>query len=160
MNPNRGIDSRGYAVIGLTNPKTDHNVGGAVRAAHCFGASLILIKGQRYGQVPADTMKTTRHIPLMHVDDFRKATPHDCIPIGIEIVPGAIDIRAFAHPERALYIFGPEDGTLGKAVLSHVKHIIRIPTAYCMNLAATVNVVLFDRMVKRGVREFPQEKKR
>jgi tRNA(Leu) C34 or U34 (ribose-2'-O)-methylase TrmL len=28
--------------------------------------------------------------------------------------------------------------------------VIYIPTRYCMNLAATVNVVLYDRMAKRG----------
>lgn len=154
----KGGDIRGYAVIGLTNPKTDHNVGGAVRAAQCFGASLIMVKGQRYRTIPADTMKTPRHIPLLHVDDFRKATPYDCVPVAVEIVPGAIDIRDYSHPERAFYIFGPEDGTLGKSVLQHVRDVIQIPTAYCMNLAATVNVVLFDRMVKRGVKGFLRRK--
>ena len=150
---NSGIDVRGYAAIGLTNPKTNFNVGGAIRAAHCYGAGLIMIKGQRYHKTPADTTKAPRHIPLIHVEDFHKSNPYDCVPVAVEIHPGAHDIRNYVHPERAFYIFGPEDGTLGKATLSKVRDIIFIPTAWCMNLAATVNVVLFDRMVKRGVRK-------
>ncbi|GAF89366.1 unnamed protein product, partial [marine sediment metagenome] len=34
------------------------------------------------------------------------------------------------------------------------KHTIYIPTAYCMNLSATVNVVLYDRMNKRRINEY------
>ncbi len=52
------------------------------------------------------------------------------------------------HPVRAFYIFGGEDATLGGRVLSWCRDVIYIPTAYCMNLAATVNVVLYDRMTK------------
>ena len=34
---------RGYAAIGLNNPKIEANLGGALRAAHCYGASMIAI---------------------------------------------------------------------------------------------------------------------
>ncbi len=47
-------------------------------------------------------------------------------------------------------MFGPEDGTLGDDVLSWCRDVIYVPTRYCMNLAATVNVVLYDRMQKRA----------
>ncbi len=32
--------------------------------------------------------------------------------------------------------------------LSH--HVVYVPTRHCMNLAATVNVVLYDRLSKGG----------
>jgi tRNA(Leu) C34 or U34 (ribose-2'-O)-methylase TrmL len=53
------------------------------------------------------------------------------------------------HPERAFYVFGPEDGTLGTRHLSKCVRKIMVPTKFCMNLAATVNVVLYDRLAKQ-----------
>jgi len=63
-------------------------------------------------------------------------------------VEGAIPLPSFVHPEKALYIFGPEDGTLSQSVIDEADHVVYIPTVGCMNLAATVNVVLYDRLAK------------
>ena len=54
----------------------------------------------------------------------------------------------FQHPEQAYYIFGPEDGSLSQTILDASDHVVYIPTIGCMNLAATVNVVLYDRLAK------------
>ena len=56
----------------------------------------------------------------------------------------------FIHPEQAYYIFGPEDGSLKSEILDRCDHVVYIPTIGCMNLAATVHVVLYDRMSKSG----------
>lgn len=55
---------------------------------------------------------------------------------------------SFQHPQRAFYVFGPEDGTLGKATLDWCQRRVMVPTRMCMNLAATVDVILYDRMAK------------
>lgn len=62
----------------------------------------------------------------------------------------ATSILEYEHPKQAFYIFGPEDGTLGKNTLNWCRDKIYIPTKQCMNLAATVHVVLYDRMLKSG----------
>ena len=46
--------------------------------------------------------------------------------------------------------FGPEDGTLGPEILAWCRDVVYVPTRYCMNLAATVNVVLYDRAAKQA----------
>jgi len=140
--------SRGYVCIGLNYPKHQVNVGSALRAAGCYDINFVAITGRRYQKAATDTQKQYRHIPLLHVDDFKNIIPYNCIPIAIEIKENARILPKFTHPERAFYIFGPEDGTLGKDILSWCKHTVYIPTKYCMNLAATVNVVLYDRMAK------------
>ena len=66
----------------------------------------------------------------------------------MELVDGARPLPEYTHPDRAIYIFGPEDGSLGKDVLAWCEDVIYIPTSGCMNLAATVNVVLYDRLAK------------
>ena len=65
------------------------------------------------------------------------------------LIPGAQSLADYKHPERAFYIFGPEDGTLGERVLSWCRDVVYVPMeAGCMNLAAIVNVVLYDRASK------------
>ena len=144
--------SRGYAVIALDNPKSIPNLGGAMRAAQCYGAGLILIGGprmKRIHKIAADTMKAYRHIPTMMVDEVMDHIPHDCVPVAVDLVEGARDLRGYVHPERAFYVFGPEDGTLGKRVLDRCRDKVMVPTFGCMNLAACVNVILYDRLAKQ-----------
>lgn len=62
---------------------------------------------------------------------------------------GATSLPDYVHPERAFYIFGPEDGTLEPARFKAVKEVIYVPTRGCMNLAASVNVILYDRLAKQ-----------
>lgn len=141
---------RGFSAVGLIRPKCHSNVGSALRAAHCYGAALVAIQGDRSGFVRSrlDTMKAYRHMPVQRGEDLRVFIPFDCIPVAVDLVEGATSLTSYQHPQRAFYIFGPEDGTLGKSVLDWCPHRVMVPTRGCMNLAASVNVVLYDRMAK------------
>ena len=142
---------RGYAVVALDNPKCVANLGGAMRAAQCYGAIMIVIGGARMARIShiaTDTMKAYRHIPTIWSPDVMNSIPHDCVPVAVDLVEGARDLRSYTHPERAFYVFGPEDGTLGNRILDKCRDKIMVPTNGCMNLAATVNVVLYDRLAK------------
>lgn len=141
---------RGYAAIGLSNPKYEGNVGAAMRAAGVYGASLVITAGRRLRAGHADTMKAWRHLPMLRVDDLRDAIPYRCIPVAVDMVEGATPLPAYQHPERAFYVFGAEDQTLGAKTLEWCRDVIYVPTNGCMNLAACVNVVLYDRMAKSG----------
>ena len=142
-----------FAAIGLSNPKFPENVGGVLRAAFCYDAKLVVLSGVRYRRVGTDTPAAYRHIPVICMDNLRDAIPYDTIPIAVDIVERAIPLPKFCHPDRAFYIFGQEDGTLSKEIMGWCKYKIYVPTTVCMNLAATVNVVLYDRMSKqyRGI---------
>lgn len=142
---------RGYSAIGLNMPKTPDNVGSVLRAAHCYGSSLVAMTGNRYKNARTDPQKAYRHIPLVQVSDLKEAIPYDCIPVAIEFIKESKSLIQYTHPERAFYVFGPEDGSISKDILKWCRDIVYVPTHYCMNLAATVNVVLYDRMVKRGL---------
>lgn len=147
---------RGYAAVALSNPKTPENVGGVLRACACYGASLIVVAGDRGRitsmRVSTDTTKAWTKIPTIVTDDVFDAIPYDCIPVAVELVDGAQSLTRFIHPQRAFYIFGPEDGTLGRQTIERCKYVVQIPTNYCMNLAATANVVLYDRLAKRSTK--------
>lgn len=134
--------------IGLDNPKSNYNIGSVLRAASVYQASFVALKGERYKKASTDTVNGYKNIPLFRTDDLRKIIPYDCIPIAIDKVEDAIPLPEYKHPENAFYIFGAEDATLGKRVISWCKDVVYIPMNNCMNLAATVNVVLYDRMAK------------
>lgn len=142
------MTARGFAAIGLYHPKNTLNVGSVLRAAGCFGAALVAVQGQRYHRAPTDTMKAYRHIPLLQVDDLATAIPFDCVPVVIERVERSVSLPAFVHPERAFYIFGPEDGTLPERWL-RARNVVSVPSG-SLNLAAAVNVVLYDRAAKQA----------
>lgn len=138
---------RGYAAIAVTQIIKDRNFGGVLRAAHCYGASMVVLGG-KYKREFTDTTKAYRHIPLIQNVDIMSAIPFDCVPVAVDLLPDAEPLPDFIHPQRAFYIFGAENQTLGKRITDKCKHKVFIPTQYCMNLAATANVVLYDRMAK------------
>ncbi len=146
------------AYIGLVNPKSPANVGMIMRAAGCYEASGVFYTGERFDRArkfAADTKNAMNKIPLQHTERLQDATLNGAVAEGavlvaIELIEGATPLMDFVHPEQAYYIFGPEDGSLKKDILDHCQHVVYIPTIGCMNLAATVNVLLYDRMAKSG----------
>jgi len=143
---------RGFSVVALENPKDSANVGGAIRAARCYGAAMVVMDGDRVAKVkhPA-AVKGYRHVPVIQTDDLFGVLPFDCVPVAVEVFDDTTMLQDFEHPERAFYIFGPEDGGLSRRTIQRCRAVVTVPTRDCMNLAATVNVVLYDRMAKQSL---------
>lgn len=140
-----------FTYIGLVNPKSPENVGMVMRAAGCYAASKVFYTGERFDRARkffTDTKNAHEKIPLQRVDDLLTSVPAGAKIVGVELIEGAIPLIHFEHPPQAYYIFGPEDGSLSQTILDACDHVVYIPTIGCMNLAATVNVVLYDRLAK------------
>jgi tRNA(Leu) C34 or U34 (ribose-2'-O)-methylase TrmL len=143
--------SQQQSFIGLTNPKSPTNVGAVMRASGCYQVSGVFYTGERYSRAAkfnTDTKSVTNKIPLVGVDSFLDNIPTDAKIVCVELVEGAIALPEYQHPEKAFYIFGPEDGTISQEVVDRADAVVYIPTIGCMNLAATVNVLLYDRLAK------------
>lgn len=141
-------------VIGLSDPKSPTNVGAVMRAAGCYGVNQVCYTGTRYdraAQFATDTHNAAQTIPLDRVEDFVQRVTADMKVICVELVDGATPLPLFEHPPQALYIFGPEDGTLSQSIIDQADAVVYVPTKGCMNLAASVNVLLYDRLCKSGV---------
>jgi Predicted rRNA methylase (SpoU class) len=149
------VSARGFAAVGLHRPKDKHNVGGVIRAAACYGAASVAISGQRINaswiKSPANTPAGQRHLPVFR-GELRGLIPYGAVPVAVDLVDGATPLPEFHHPESAFYIFGPEDGTLGASILEWCPCRVMVPTRFCMNLSATVNVVLYARLAKQMAR--------
>jgi tRNA(Leu) C34 or U34 (ribose-2'-O)-methylase TrmL len=140
-----------HVSIGLINPKSPTNVGAVMRAAGCFGADSVFYTGNRYDRAMSfstDTKNRTQSIPLNGVDDLLENKTMDAKVVCVELVENATALHLFEHPDRAYYIFGPEDGTINQDIIDQADAVVYIPSMGCLNLAATVNVVLYDRLVK------------
>lgn len=140
-----------HVIVGLTNPKSPSNVGAVMRAAGCYGVNEVIYTGQRYQQAAkfsTDTKNISQRIPLTPVESLIANKGKDVEIICVELVEGATPLPLFNHPQNALYILGPEDGSISQKVVDQADHVVYIPTIGCMNLAATVNVVLYDRLAK------------
>jgi tRNA(Leu) C34 or U34 (ribose-2'-O)-methylase TrmL len=62
----------------------------------------------------------------------------DVVPVAIELVPGSENLIEFEHPEKAVYVFGPEDGSVSQVVRRYCHRFIKIPARHCTNLSAVI----------------------
>jgi len=143
--------------IGLINPKSPYNVSSVMRTAGNFGVDSIFYTGKRYPRalmrnpgLPDMHRKVGQTISLSEVTNITDAAAEKMKLVCIEFAEGAVALPSFQHPQNAFYIFGPEDGTLSQEVIDKADFVVYIPTINSMNLAATVNVVLYDRLAKSG----------
>ncbi|MEH6551892.1 MAG: RNA methyltransferase [Pseudomonadales bacterium] len=137
--------------IGLCNPKSPSNVGSVMRAAGCYGANSVRYTGERYDRAAryhTDTRNAVSEIPLINVDDILSDLRSEMKVVCVELVEGATPLPDFVHPEQAMYIFGQEDGSISQDIIDKADEVVYVPTIGCMNLAATVNVLLYDRLSK------------
>ena len=137
--------------IALVDPKSPTNVGSVMRAAGCYGADQVRYSGTRFeraARYQTDTKDMLSKIPLLREDDLLSGLPADMKVVCVELAEGASPLPQFVHPPQAVYVFGPEDGSIPQALINQADHVVYVPTATCMNLAASVNVVLYDRLAK------------
>lgn len=139
---------RGYFGVGLEGDRATVNMGIVLRAASCFGAAFVAAQPGRLKYSRADTQKTHRHIPVFGAQDLISLLPRGCQPVAVEVSDRAEDLTMFKHPEQAYYLFGPEGGSLSSELMDQCEQIVQIPTADCLNLGVSVNVVLYDRLLK------------
>ncbi len=122
-----------------------------MRAAGCYQADEVLYTGQRYekaSKFQTDTKNVSNKIPLKGVESFLDNLSEETSIVCVDFAEGATPLPEFQHPENAIYIFGPEDGSISQDVADRAHHVVYVPTIGCMNLAASVNVLLYDRLAK------------
>lgn len=158
------------SVIALVNPKFPGNVGNVLRACSNFGASGLVWTPER---VPApdewpegsrlpreERMKLYRDVQIANPprNKLIDASLRDGFtPVAIEVSDNAERLPEFVHPDKAIYVFGPEDGGLDRGILTACHRFVVIPTTSCLNLAAAVNIVLYDRLAKTDERFRPHQ---
>lgn len=153
----RGEQPAGVAPsVVLVEPKFAHNVGMVVRLASCYGLSQVWFTGERValdvrarGRLPREErMKGYQDVQIINYDEPFGQMPADAVPVAVEVRQNAEPLHLFEHPANAVYVFGPEDGSIDRAVLRHCHRFVIIPTRHCLNLATAVATMLWDRQYK------------
>lgn len=145
------VKARGFCAIGIERSKTPANIGTLWRSAVCLGADFIFVIGPRYSRQASDTVKSWQQIPMFtytDVTDFNEHRPMDVPLVGVELADGAEPLEMFTHPPRAIYLLGPEDGSLSAGAQALCQSVISFESAYCLNVSAAGTVVLYDRQAK------------
>lgn len=143
---------RGYFGIGIERSKYEVNVGSLWRSAYSFGADFIFTLGKRYEHQPSDTTKAWRHVPYFEfrtVEDLQNHIPYSCPIVGVEIDDKATALEVFTHPMRAIYLLGPEDGSLSKKAIEACHYLVQFDSKHCVNVAVAGSIVMYDRQQKR-----------
>lgn len=148
--------SPGPGII-MVNTKYVHNVAAAIRAASCFDVSRLVWTGPRVDPEGLDRlpreerMKGYKDVLWSH-DKLNKPFElfeHGVIPVCVELVENSETLSVFEHPENPVYVFGPEDGGVPQVLRRFCHRFVHIPSNHCLNLACAINVVLYDRKMKR-----------
>ena len=145
----------------MHNPKYDHNVGAAVRACSCFGARAIVWTGDRvwhpdeakemgkkYRLPREERMKGYNDVMMVKDDYPFNRFDVNITPVAVEVRENSELLPHFIHPENPVYVFGPEDGSIPQIYLNHCHRFLKIPSPHCLNLAASIYVILYDRISK------------
>ncbi|MFP3920452.1 MAG: RNA methyltransferase [Dichotomicrobium sp.] len=147
------MTTRGYFAIGVERISKPMNLGNLMRSAHGFGASFAFTVGAdpRAFEAKSDTSKSAGHLPMYHwADAADMRLPMHCRLVGIELLDEATDLPSFRHPARAAYVLGPERGSLSEAMIARCDYVVKIPTAFCINVAMAGAIVMYDRVRSLG----------
>lgn len=144
---------RGYFGIGVEGISKSVNLGNLLRSANAFGASFVFTIGAdaRALEIRADTSRAETHLPLYHWPTLEEMRlPKGCSLVGVELLGEAADLPSFPHPLRAAYVLGPERGRLTPELIARCQHLVRIPTAFSLNVATAGAITMYDRLRALG----------
>lgn len=142
--------------VALVSPKFPHNVGNAFRACAAFGIGQLWVANPRFD------LESLRRLPreermreykdaveLIWEPRFFDAFPRGTATVGMEVWPTAQPLVTFQHPDDAVYVFGPEDGSIPAGYRGMCHQFAIIPSDHCLNLAAAVSCTLMHRRMQR-----------
>ena len=144
---------RGYFGIGVEGISKPMNLGNLIRSAHGFGASFVFTIDAYYKvrEAKSDTSKAPEQVPYYAWDSLDEmALPRGCRLVGVELLDEAVDLPSFRHPSQAAYVMGPERGSLSPELVERCDFVIKIPTAFCINVATAGAIVMYDRVKTLG----------
>ena len=142
----------------MVNPKNVVNVASMIRNCAAFGVDWLLFTGERI-DIPTgkkrdrmpreERMRQYRTVKLARADYPMVLFKGSTVPIGIELTASSTPLPLLEHPKDAVYILGPEDGSIPPGIRALCHQIVQIPTRHCLNVATAGGIVLYDRAISR-----------
>lgn len=147
----------GYCEVVLDRGRNTLNLGTIWRTCGNMGVAGTGQIGQRYKRESSDTIDAWRILPhrvYLSAEEWYQTLPYAAQTVAVELTPDAVPLTDFQHPKQAVYVFGPEDGSVQDAVLNRCQFKVQIPMhgqGNCLNQSQAVAMVLWDRQLKLGL---------
>ena len=130
------------------------NLGALMRTAHAFGSSFFFtINAQPKVREAymSDTSRSFDHMPYYAWENLEAMRlPKGCALVGVELTDEAVELPRFQHPSAAAYVLGRERGSLSPERMARCKHVVKIPTRFCLNVGLAGALVMYDRLLALG----------
>lgn len=144
----------------LHNVRSTYNVGAVLRSADGAGVSKVFLTGytpsptDRFGRARSDIAKTALGAEKSVVWEYALSSARlitrlkkeGWTIVGVEQDMRAVEYRAFACPQRTVFVFGNEVRGLSKQVRDQCDSLIEIPMRgrkESLNVSVTVGIILF-----------------
>ncbi len=136
--------------VAIENWQHDFNIGAVVRNANAFAAAGVHIIGRRAWN-RRGAMKTEAYLEV-----HNHATLEDCAAwaqreglalIGVDNLPGSVDLRSVALPRRCMLLLGQEGPGLSEAARGAVGLIVSIPqfgSTRSINAGAASAIAMYE----------------
>jgi tRNA G18 (ribose-2'-O)-methylase SpoU len=142
-----------YAAL-MEHWQGDFNIGTLIRNANAFNASRVFYIGKKKWD-RRGAVGTHNYTGLSYLTDYSELEQlkQKYVFIGVDNVPGSIDIETFQWPENPLMIFGEEGTGLTEEMKKHCEKMVYI-TQYgsvrSLNAACASAVAFYDYVRKHS----------
>ncbi|HSK91463.1 MAG TPA: TrmH family RNA methyltransferase [Euzebyales bacterium] len=154
------LDARRHPFhVAIENWQHDRNIGTVVRNANAFLASAVHIVGRRRWN-RRGAMVTERYQHVRHHGDVTVfavwARERDLPVIGIDNLPGAVDIREADLPRACVLLFGQEGPGLSDAARGTADLVLSIPqfgSTRSINAGVASGIAMYEWIRRHAARD-------
>lgn len=132
----------------LCNWQNDFNVGGAIRNANAFMASMVYLWGRKKydkrGCVGTHRYTNIRH--FKRIEDIDEICNNHSVVV-FELTKDSVPLNTFEWPNNPLMVFGQESIGVEQEVLDRADHIVYVPqygSVRSLNVACASAVAMYD----------------
>lgn len=136
--------------IAIENYQHDYNIGTIVRSANAFNAAGVHIIGKRHWN-RRGAMATEKYLKLYHhssVEDFATwAKTNNQEIIGIDNIPGSVNLYDSRLPQNTVLVFGQEGPGLSEEMQKLCTQIIAIEqfgSTRSVNVGVAAGIILYE----------------
>jgi tRNA G18 (ribose-2'-O)-methylase SpoU len=142
--------------VAIENFQHDFNIGAVVRNANAFLAREVHVVGKRRwnrrGAMVTDRYQHVRHHETVDIL-AQWAGAESLVLIGVDNLPGSIDIRSADVPRACVFVFGQEGPGLSdeaRAACSAVLHIPQFGSTRSINAGVASGIAMYEWIRRYG----------
>jgi tRNA G18 (ribose-2'-O)-methylase SpoU len=151
------LDSRRHPFhVAVENWRHDLNIGSVVRTANAMGAAAFHVVGRRRWN-RRGAMVTERYQHVVHHPDVDAlaawAGEHRLPLLGVDNLPGAVDLRTAPLPATCVLLFGQEGPGLSAAARAAVGTVLSIPqygSTRSINAGVASGIAMYEWIRRHG----------